>query len=95
MRKPKIEFREVRMHMSRPATIKQDGMDGLTYTDNRKEATNVCVWYDVGYKDGDIDMIAEKDFHINKYKSLENAEDQAYKYADKLAKRFKTNINYY
>jgi hypothetical protein len=70
-------------------------MDGLTYTDNRQEATNVCVWYDVGYKDGDIDMIAEKDFHIDKYKSLKNAEDQAYKYADKLSKRFKTNINYY
>ena len=95
MTKPKIEFREVRMHMSRQATIKKDGMDGLTYTDNRKEATNVCVWYDVVYKDGDIDMIAEKDFHIDEYKSLENAENQAYKYADKLSKRFKTNINYY
>ena len=95
MAKPKIEFREVRMHMSRPATIKKDGMDGLTYTDNKQEATNVCVWYDVGYKDGDIDMIAEKDFHIDEYKSLENAENQAYKYADKLSKRFKTNINYY
>jgi hypothetical protein len=49
----------------------------------------------VGYKDGEIDMIAEKDFHIDEYKSLENAEDQAYKYADKLSKRYKTNINYY
>ena len=56
--KRKIENKEVRMHMSRPATIKRDGMDGLTYTDNKKEATNVCVWYDVGYKDGEIDMIA-------------------------------------
>jgi hypothetical protein len=70
-------------------------MEGLTYTDNKQEATNICVWYDVGYKDGDIDMIAEKDFHIDEYKSLENAEDQAYKYANKLSKRFKTNINYY
>jgi hypothetical protein len=40
-------------------------------------------------------MIAEKDFHIDEYKSLENAEKQANKYADKLSKRFKTNINYY
>jgi hypothetical protein len=95
MTKPKIEFREVRMHMSRPATIKRDGMDGLTYTDNRQEATNVCVWYDVGYKDGDIDMIAEKDFHIDKYKTIDNAESKAYKYADRLSKKYKTYINYY
>ena len=83
------------MHLSRPATIKKDGMEGLTYTDNKKEATNVCVWYDIAYKDGEVDMIAEKNFHIDEYKSLENAEDQAYKYADKLSNRFKTNINYY
>ena len=95
MSKPKIEFREVRMHLSRPATIEKDGMDGLTYTDNRQEATNVCVWYDVGYKDRDIDMIGEKDFHIDSYETIDNAESKAYKYADKLSKRFKTNINYY
>jgi hypothetical protein len=95
MTKLKIENKEVRMHMSRPATIKRDGMDGLTYTDNKQEATNVSVWYDVNYEDGDIDMIAEKDFHIDEYKSLENAENEAYKYADKLSKRYKTNINYY
>lgn len=93
--KRKIESKEVRMHLSRPATIDKDGMDGLTYTDNKKEATNVCVWYDIAYKDGEVDMIAEKNFHIEEYKSLENAEDQAYKYADKLSNRFKTNINYY
>ena len=95
MTKPKIEFREVRMHLSRPATIKKDGMEGLTYTDNKKEATNVCVWYDIGYKDGEIDMIAEKDFHINKYKTIDEAEKKAENYAYKLAKRYKTYINYY
>jgi len=93
--KRKIESEEIRMHLSRPATFEKDGMEGLTYTDNKKEATNVCVWYDIAYKDGEVDMIAEKNFHIDEYKSLKNAEDHAYKYADKLSNRFKTYINYY
>lgn len=95
MTKPKIEFREVRMHLSRPATMKKDGMEGLTYTDNKQEATNVCVWYDVKYKGGDIDMIDEKDFHIDTYKTIDNAENEAYKYANKLSKKYKTEIDYY
>jgi len=93
--KRKIESREVRMHLSRPATLDKDGMEGLTYTDNKKEATNVCVWYDIAYKDGEIDMIAERNFHIEQYESLENAERKAFKYACKLANRFETEIDYY
>ena len=90
-----VEGKSVRMHLSRPATIKKDGMLGLTYTDNRKKASNVCVWYDVVYKQGDIDMIDEKNFHIDKYKTIDNAEKEAYKYADKLCKKYKAKINYY
>ena len=90
-----VEGKSVRMHLSRPATIKKDGMVGLTYTNNRKKASNVCVWYDVVYKQGDIDMIDEKNFHIDKYKTIDNAESKAYKYADKLSKKYKTKINYY
>ena len=95
MTKPKIEFREIRIHLSRPATMKKDGMEGLTYTDNEKEASNVCVWYDVAYKDGEIVMIDEKDFHIDTYKTIDNAKNEAYKYADKLSKKYKIEINYY
>jgi hypothetical protein len=95
MKKKTIEEKSVRMHLSRPATIKKDGMVGLTYTDNRKKASNVCVWYDVVYKQGDIDMIDEKDFHIDTYKTIDNAENEAYKYADKLSKKYKTEIDYY
>jgi len=95
MKKKMIEERSVRMHLSRPATMKKDGMVGLTYTDNRKKASNVCVWYDVVYKQGDIDMIDEKDFHIDTYKTIDNAENEAYKYADKLSKKYKTEIDYY
>jgi hypothetical protein len=95
MKKKAIEERSIRMHLSRPATMKKDGMVGLTYTDNRKKASNVCVWYDVVYKQGDIDMIDEKDFHIDTYKTIDNAENEAYKYADKLSKKYKTVINYY
>jgi hypothetical protein len=90
-----VEGKSVRMHLSRPATIKKDGMVGLTYTDNRKKASNVCVWYDVVYKQGDIDMIDEKNFHTDTYKTIDNAESKAYKYADKLSKKYKTKINYY
>ena len=90
-----IDNSSVRMHLSRPATIKKDGMVGLTYTDNRKKASNVCVWYDVVYKQGDIDMIDEKNFHIDKYKTIDNAENEAYKYANKLSKKYKTEIDYY
>lgn len=95
MKKTMIDNSSVRMHLSRPATIKKDGMVGLTYTDNRKKASNVCVWYDVVYKQGDIDMIDEKDFHIDTYKTIDNAENEAYKYADKLSKKYKTEIDYY
>ena len=95
MKKKTIEERSVRMHLSRPATMKKDGMVGLTYTDDRKKASNVCVWYDVVYKQGDIDMIDEKDFHIDTYKTIDNAENEAYKYADKLSKKYKTEIDYY
>ena len=90
-----IDNSSVRMHLSRPATMKKDGMLGLTYTDNRKKASNVCVWYDVVYKYGDIDMIDEKDFHIDTYKTIDNAENEAYKYANKLSKKYKTEIDYY
>ena len=90
-----IDNSSVRMHLSRPATIKKDGMVGLTYTDNRKKASNVCVWYDVVYKQGDIDMIDEKNFHIDKYKTINNAENEAYKYANKLSKKYKTEVDYY
>ena len=95
MKKTMIDNSSVRMHLSRPATIKKDGMVGLTYTDNRKKASNVCVWYDVVYKQGDIDMIDEKNFHIDKYKTIDNAENEAYKYANKLSKKYKTEIDYY
>jgi hypothetical protein len=95
MKKKTIEEKSVRMHLSRPATMKKDGMFGLTYTDNREKASNVCVWYDVVYKQGDIDMIDEKNFHIDKYKTIDNAESKAYKYADKISKKYKTKINYY
>jgi hypothetical protein len=95
MKKTMIDNSSVRMHLSRPATMKKDGMVGLTYTDNRKKASNVCVWYDVVYKQGDIDMIDEKDFHIDTYKTIDNAENEAYKYADKLSKKYKTEIDYY
>ena len=95
MKKTMIDNSSVRMHLSRPATIKKDGMVGLTYTDNRKKASNVCVWYDVVYKQGDIDMIDEKNFHIDKYKTINNAENEAYKYANKLSKKYKTEVDYY
>jgi len=95
MKKTMIDNSSVRMHLSRPATMKKDGMLGLTYTDNRKKASNVCVWYDVVYKYGDIDMIDEKDFHIDTYKTIDNAENEAYKYANKLSKKYKTEIDYY
>jgi len=95
MKKKAIEERSIRMHLSRPATMKKDGMFGLTYTDNRKEASNVCVWYNVNYKNGDIDVINEKNFHIDTYKTIDSAESKAYKYADKLCKKYKTVINYY
>ena len=69
MKKKAIEERSIRMHLSRPATMKKDGMFGLTYTDNREKSSNVCVWYDVVYKQGDIDMIDEKNFHIDNFYS--------------------------
>jgi hypothetical protein len=90
-----VEGKSVRMHLSRPATIKKDGMVGLTYTDNIKKASNVCVWYDVVYKQGDIDMIDEKNFHIDKYKTIDNAEKEAKNYAYKIAKKYKTEVDYY
>ena len=90
-----VEGKSVRMHLSRPATVKKDGMVGLTYTDNRKKASNVCVWYDVVYKQGDIDMIDEKNFHIDKYKTIDNAEKEAKNYAYKIAKKYKTEVDYY
>ena len=40
-------------------------------------------------------MIAERNFHIEQYESLENAERKAFKYACKLANRFETEIDYY
>jgi hypothetical protein len=95
MKKKAIEERSIRMHLSRPATMKKDGMFGLTYTDNRKEASNVCVWYNVNYKHGDIDVINEKNFHIDTYKTIDNAEKEAENYAYKIAKKYKTEVDYY
>jgi hypothetical protein len=93
--KRNVDSESIRMHLSRPATIKKDGMEGLTYTDSKKNASNVCVWYDVAYKYGDIDMIDEKDFHIDKYGTIDKAEQEAENYAYKLAKKYKTEVDYY
>jgi Mg2+ and Co2+ transporter CorA len=96
MNKPKIEFREIRMHLSRKATMEEDGYDeGLTYTEEKEKAVDVCVWYDVSYKDGEVIMIDEKDFHIDEYGTIDKAQKEAENYAYKLAKKYKTYVNYY
>ena len=84
-----VDWREVSKHYSRQATIKEDGFDGLTYTEDKNKACVVCVYVSTHYKApiGEFDVSDEKDFWIDKKQSRQKANELANEYASKLCEK--------
>ena len=86
-----VDFREVSKHYSRKATMKEDGWEGLTYTEDKDKACLVCVIVYTHYKppnDSEFDDSDEKLFWIDTKQSREKANELANKYADKLCSKY-------
>ena len=83
-----VDYRNVFIHFTKPLP---DG--GGEYTHDEKLASEVSVYTQVHYLDNkeepsDFDVIDEREFYINKL-GLEQAKEEAQKYANKLVKKYK------